>query len=587
MKMKITRTRRISQVFFFFLFIWLCIVNTLGESFWQLRGWPVNFFLRIDPLAAISTVLSTHALYSNLLWALIIIVFTIILGRFFCSWICPFGSLHHFVSYIAHNRKKTAEKIKLNQYRNTQNVKYIFLFVFLMAAAFPISTRSLQIGLLDPLPLFTRSINISLLPICDFFGVTAVNQRLYEGSFIIIAVFFLLTFLNFMIPRFFCRFICPLGAFMGIISRFALFRIGQNGKKCHECRHCEKFCGGGCNPSGEIHQSECVLCFNCMDDCIHETIRYQIQKSSAGEISGPEISRRAFIAAVGSSALLIPAERLSGITGPNWNPEIIRPPGTINEKDFLARCLKCGQCMRICPTNVIQPGNFKGGFESLWTPVLNFRTGTSGCQYNCVACGQSCPTAAIRPISLEEKQGEGEFKDKGHIKIGTAFFDRSRCLPWAMNLPCIVCQENCPASPKAIYTDEIFSPVRNGTCKIKKISGKHIELENASLSQGFYTSGDYYLTYENSKYKIAANDQNMIETTEPVLKGSDQHLNIVIRLQRPYMDIKKCTGCGICEHECPVHGRKAVRVSAEGESRSPEKRLFLDKNLQQGKIYEK
>ncbi len=581
--MKITSTRRISQIFFFILFIWFCIVNTLGDSFWQLRGWPVNLFLQLDPLTAIATVLSSHTLYAKLLWALLTIVLTIIIGRFFCSWLCPFGSLHHFVSYLAHGNKKTSEKIRLNRYRKTQSIKYIILIIFLIMAAFPLGSRSLQTGLLDPIPLFSRSINLFLLPILDSLTQITAAKRLYEGAWIIMAVFISLTLLNLVIPRFFCRFICPLGAFMGVISRFALFRIGHNENKCHECRRCERSCEGGCEPAGEIHHSECVLCFNCLDDCDHDTISYQTEKSSAGEITAPDISRRAFLTSIGSGVFMIPAVRLSGLTGPNWTHSVIRPPGAIEEKKFFERCLKCGQCMRICPTNVIQPGGLNAGIENLWTPVLNFRTGTSGCQYNCVACGQSCPTAAIRPITLEEKHGKDKFKKRGHIRIGTAFFDRSRCLPWAMNLPCIVCQENCPVSPKAIYTDEYFSPVRNGIHKIKKASGKYIELENANLQTGSYSTGDYYLTFENKKYKILENDSNKIKIAVPFSKGTGQTINIQVRLQRPYMDIKKCTGCGICEHECPVHGLKAVRVSAEGESRSPEKRLILKRNIPGGK----
>ena len=104
--------------------------------------------------------------------------------------------------------------------------------------------------------------------------------------------------------------------------------------------------------------------------------------------------------------------------------------------------------MRICPTNVIQPAGFEHGLESLWTPVLDFRVGTSGCQHNCIACGNLCPTAAIRPISLEERLGKDDFASRGPIRIGMAFVDRGRCLPWAMDRPCIVCQENCPVSPR-------------------------------------------------------------------------------------------------------------------------------------------
>jgi ferredoxin len=127
--------------------------------------------------------------------------------------------------------------------------------------------------------------------------------------------------------------------------------------------------------------------------------------SASGEITSPDISRRGFVVALISGVAFIPALRLSGKVGPNWDPGLMRPPGALPEEDFIARCLRCGQCMRICPTNIIQPAGMEGGLEGLWTPILNFRIGTSGCQLNCIACGQICPSAAIRPISLDEKLG--------------------------------------------------------------------------------------------------------------------------------------------------------------------------------------
>ena len=125
--------------------------------------------------------------------------------------------------------------------------------------------------------------------------------------------------------------------------------------------------------------------------------------------------------------------------------------------------------MRICPTNVIRPALLEAGVEGMWTPVLDFTSGTSGCQSNCVACGHLCPTAAIRPLSLEERMGLGEFKDKGPVRIGTAFVDKSRCLPWAMDRPCIVCQENCPVSPKAIFTREAFVAVQGAQGPFRRL----------------------------------------------------------------------------------------------------------------------
>jgi ferredoxin len=139
------------------------------------------------------------------------------------------------------------------------------------------------------------------------------------------------------------------------------------------------------------------------------------------------------LASAVSGAAAIPMLRIGGYLGDNWDPALVRPPGALSEKEFLSRCIKCGQCMRICPTNVIHPAGMQGGLEGLWTPVLNFRMGTSGCQFNCIACGNLCPTAAIRPISIDERLGKNRYAEQGPIKIGTAFVDRGRCLPWAMD----------------------------------------------------------------------------------------------------------------------------------------------------------
>jgi ferredoxin len=236
--------------------------------------------------------------------------------------------------------------------------------------------------------------------------------------------------------------------------------------------------------------------------------------------------------------------------------------------------------MRICPTNVIQPGGIEGGLENLWTPVLNNRIGSSGCQLNCVACGQVCPTSAIRPISLAEKLGKGEFAEAGPIKLGTAFFDRNRCLPWAMDKPCIVCEENCPVSPKAIYTREYFSTVRNGILTVKKVLGDTIETIESNLSIDKFSTGDYYCAVEGGeRRKITANTENSIKIFSDrkfeKIPAEGSKIEVQVRLQRPYVDIEKCIGCGVCEHECPVSGRKAVRVSAEGETRSADRKLLL------------
>ncbi len=580
--MKIITTRRISQIFFFGLFVWFCIVSSLGENINQLRGWPINMFLHMDPLVSVATILTTHTLYAPLILSLAVVILTIIFGRFFCGWVCPFGAIHQFVSHIAHNRKPAAKQIKLNDYSKGQNTKYYILILFLTMAAIPMAGASLQTGLLDPIPLVTRSFNLLLIPVIDRpFNFSSLMDRFYDGAWFVLLVFALLVMMNLYKPRFFCRYICPLGALFAILGRFSIWRIGKNNQqKCTNCKLCDKNCQGGCEPADKIKISECLLCFNCRDNCKDGLISYQTTASKAGEIRNPDINRRGFMFSIAGSLFAVPAIRLSNEIGSNWSASIIRPPGALSEEEFLKRCIKCGQCMRVCPTNVLQPASIKPGIENLWTPILNNRIGSSGCQYNCVACGQVCPTAAIRPITLDEKHGKGEFEKAGPIKMGTAFVDRGRCLPWSMNKPCIVCQENCPVSPKAIHTFDYFKTVRDGKFTVKNTTETMIETIESSMAEDKFSSGDYYCTIgEEKPRKIVSNSKNKLEI-DPADKftnipAKDSVFEIQIRLQGPEVDIEKCIGCGICEHECPVSGLKAIRVTAEGETRSNDRGLLL------------
>jgi len=562
-------------LFFFALFLWFCIVATVGERFWQIRNWPINWFLQLDPLVALSTILSTGKFYWSLHCALGTVVLTIIFGRYFCSWLCPFGSIHHFVGYLGNRNKKVADRIRLNRYRKAQCIKYLVLVFLLGMAAFPSLASTLQTGLLDPIPLVTRSVNLVLLPILDRgTSLTSVDARFYELGWLTLAVFGAAVLLNLVIPRFYCRFICPLGAFLGVISRFAIWRIGKTKSECINCKLCEKSCEGGCEPSSSIKIAECVLCFNCRDDCKHDLIAYQSFPSLAGEVPA-DISRRGFVLSLASGVFAAPAIRLSARVSSNWYSQVIRPPGALAEPEFLKRCIKCSQCMRVCPTNVIQPAGLEGGLEGLWTPVLNNRIGSSGCQLNCVACGQVCPTSAIRPITLDEKKGLGDFAEAGPIKLGAAFVDRDRCLPWSMGRPCIVCQENCPVSPKAIYTQDVFETVRDGIVTVKKAANDAIELDQR-IPSGKFGTGDYYILLEDgNRYKIASNTDASIGVSEGHLPSVSGKIEIQVRLQRPCVDVEKCIGCGVCEHECPVSGKRAIRVSAEGETRSEDRRLLL------------
>ena len=645
--MNIVTIRRISQTFFLLLFLWFCIVSSFGMEWWQLRGWPVNWFLQLDPLVALGTMLTTGTLYAGLAWGLVTIVLTILLGRFFCGWVCPFGTLHHLTGFFGKRGRSASHKVAINQYHHRQSLKYFFLLFLLSAAAGALladaarlafmnpasfwlllavtvcaaafavvkafSERrraeshcviliatwavlgfflgagqmlgaSLQTGLLDPLPLVHRSVNLVLLALADANPQKLFStQRYYQGAWVIGVVFLVAILLNLKRPRFYCRFLCPLGALFGLLGRFSLWRIGKKTDDCRHCKLCEVNCEGGCEPAAAIRTNECVLCMNCLHECTHDLITFSTQSSPSGEIVAPDLSRREVVTTLHSGVALVPMLNLSGQTARNYNPTVIRPPGALTEADFLRRCLKCGQCMRICPTNIIQPAGLEAGLEGIWTPLLNFRIGTSGCQLNCVACSIICPTAAIRPITLDEKRGRNDFAATGPIKIGTAFVDYGRCLPWAMDRPCIVCQENCPVSPKAIFVREFFSTLRGGALEVKKADALMVEFRDAVLSPDQLASGDYHVRSvkpgESERRIIVSNTANLVvvRPDRPFIPPPEPGaiLEIQVRLQRPQVDVKRCIGCGICEHECPVSGMRAIRVTAENESRSKAHSLLL------------
>ena len=587
--MKVTTARRISQIFFLLLFVWLCAVSTSGTAWYQKGGWPVNWVLQLDPLVAVGVALAAGALTLGLLWALATITLTVLFGRAFCGWLCPFGTLHQYMGWVGRRGKPIQARLLVNRYRPWQSAKYYILIVVLAAAGVSAFTGwqgsmgSLLTGLLDPIPLMARSVNLVALPILDHDAHTLwTTDRLTDGVWVIGTIFIAALLLNLWIPRFYCRFVCPTGALLGVLSRVSILRVGRRPDPCTLCGLCEANCEGACSPATQIRSSECVMCLNCLDDCHHDAIGYSPIRSP-GEIAGPDISRRGVLMSLASGLAAAPLLRLGGTITTNWPAALVRPPGSLAESRFLKRCIKCGQCMRVCPTNVIQPAGMELGFENLWTPVLNNRIGTSGCQLNCVACGGICPTGAIRPITLAEKLGAGEFAERGPIRMGTAFVDRGRCLAWAMDRPCIVCQEVCPVSPKAIGADEAVQTVRNGVLTVRESSPEYVVVSGVQLEADIWSTGHYTVKAvddpDSQRRRIVQQTADMIRIDGnwpwDLPPAPESQVIVEVHLKRPVVDPARCIGCGVCEHECPVSGQRAIRVTAENESRSRQRSLLL------------
>jgi ferredoxin len=515
--LRITSIRIIVQAVMFALFLSFTCLTTFA----QLDRWPglrlwLGKFLEIDPLIAVATAITTHTVYKGLLWSLVVLIPTLLLGRFFCGWICPYGTLHHFVGWLFRARQARrhegteahGDAGPPNRYRRSQQVKYYILAAMLVAAIF----GALQIGLLDPICLVYRSFAGSLVPALNMpaphlFG----DYRFNSGAWLIGLLLFGLVAANLVYPRLFCRVLCPLGALLGVLSRLGWWRIERDPAACHGCDQCRLHCEGACDPHAQLRRAECLVCFNCIEDCPQGALRFALFPPRAGEVAGPDLSRRKLVFAGLTGLAFYPLARSSGRVTRDFSSQVIRPPGSLEELAFLERCVKCDQCVRVCPTNVIQPACFEAGLEGLWTPVLNFRIGH--CQMYCTACGHVCPTGAIQRLSVAEKLGLGEFAERGPIRLGTAHIDVSRCLPHSAGIPCQVCEEVCPTSPKAIHTGQHRRRLRRGRGRAESLSEDAVPL--------------------------------------------------------PRVDPTLCTGCGICERECPVVGdRRAIYVTAEGETRS-------------------
>lgn len=533
------------------LFLFFLVITDLR----YLKGWPVSLFLEMTPLVAVATALTTHTIYRNLFWGLVIIAITMMLGRVWCNWMCPFGILHHIFGNIRPARN-TKDAIEVNRYRPIYALKYYILAAMIaMAGLWVVPTlyhapgkivgayqgdtlketgparvvaavgvglsesaqeskegnSSLQIGLLDPIALTVRSLTTSVLPTVHK-GTESIytENREYWFGWVVGLIFVGFLVANWWIPRFFCRAICPLGALLGLFSRFSLWRIDRDPVRCTDCDLCLKACEGASDPHKDLRKSECFVCLNCIDDCPHDALSFRFLPRKASEVTWPAVGRRELVLAGLFGLFFFPMARLSGGVRKNFSKYVIRPPGSVAEDEFLRRCIKCDQCIRVCPTNVLQPATFEAGVEGLWTPIMISKMGW--CELNCTLCSQVCPTGAIREISIAEKLGVGPFEAKGPIKTGTAFYNHGRCLPWAMDTHCVVCEEVCPVSPKAIFTRNV---------KVTDRWGNPLELK------------------------------------------------------RPYIDAEKCIGCGICEHECPVKDDPAVYVTAIGETRGKDRSLLL------------
>lgn len=497
------RLRQTTQVLALGLFLYL-FVFVPPQSAWS------DLFYRLDPLVTLTATLAGRTLLLGLAWAGLTLLLTLIFGRAWCGWLCPFGTVLEWLSPKRHRSQRPgAQPPKPPE--GWRNIKYLLLFVILFAALLGNQT----LLFLDPITIMTRTMATTIWPLLRY-AVYQVEAALYQIEFLwgpldwlhqavvyplfqdveavfvqagpIFLFFALIVALNWWAERFWCRYLCPLGGLLGLVSKVALVRR-EVGHECVACVLCTQNCPTATIDPAQGYRSdpaECTVCYDCMVSCPREGIAFRRPtpgwRPAAWQTYDP--GRRTVMASLGLAGLGVALAGVEPVIK-RQPATLIRPPGT-TLTGFASLCIRCGECVRVCPTQGLQPSLFEGGWQNLMTPRLVPRLGY--CSYNCHACGQVCPTGAIPNLTLEEKQG---------TKTGLARIDRDRCLPWAYNTPCIVCEEACPIPDKAIRLEEVETVDAQG---------------------------------------------------EP------------ITLQRPIMVRERCIGCGICEYQCPLGGEAAIRV---------------------------
>jgi MauM/NapG family ferredoxin protein len=502
--------RIFSQIFFFCLFLSLLLATHFSGK--DYIG-PVETFFHFDPLLALTTLIASREFLRVFFWALIPVILTFLFGRYICGWVCPFGAVLQFISYAFKRAKLHVPRLEETR---LLFLKYAVLIIVLAACIFALDL----VGYMDPLSFLYRSFimvvlpalavagdaTASVLPVIGFaaFGNNlsetvqnlTINKMFHQGL-LIGSMFLTVILLNLYRERFWCRYLCPAGALFALLARWNLVKVKVNEEKCTQCSICTLHCQTQATPfpNRNWQPGECVYCYSCASRCPTKAITFPILASPA-DTKFIDIPRRKWIFSTVLGLTIVPLFRISS-SAKRPSEKLIRPPGALPEPQFLAACVKCGECMKVCPTNALQPASNQAGPEGLWTPVLVPKIGY--CEYYCSLCTQVCPTGAIKELKLREKT---------KVRIGSAWINKNRCLPYVLGRSCTVCEEKCPTSPKAI---------------------------------------------------------KLVETDMMMPDGSWAPQEV------PIVDLDLCIGCGICETKCPVNDDPAIYCTSLGESRSPEK----------------
>jgi ferredoxin len=410
------RIRQVVQYAALFLFLAM-MVRTLTLAA-GLQHVGANLFSRLNPLQAIMAMIGGRELIANYWPALLTVGVTLVFGRVWCAWWCPLGAVLELFGF-------KGRRIK---WQGMRQWKYVILFTLLVMSLF----GYLAFMYFEPITMIVRGITAFFKPLVEYlrledkelFSLPAINWWIMAAPFVLALV------LNLVEKRFWCRYLCPLGALIGLGSKFSWIQRRVSQMSCVQCGDCAAICPMGAISPDQDYTSdpaECIGCMDCAVPCPKAAITFERQPWPQFISHEFDPGRREALATlgVGAASVALLGTNVGDVKGAK--AKVLRPPGAQHD-DFLGMCIRCGQCMEACPQTALLPAMFEGGWDAMWTPIMDpFESGY--CDYDCNICGQICPSQAIPKLSLEEKR---------KAVIGTALVNFDTCVR------CMDCLEQCP-----------------------------------------------------------------------------------------------------------------------------------------------
>ncbi len=420
-------------------------------------------------------------LAANFIVVAVLVAVTLLMGRIYCSVICPLGTYQDCVAWLwrklfQHGRAKY-HHIENPLIHNVIRGFFLVLFVVLILCGMvgvasliaPYSSYvRMVLTMLQPLYLIGNNALAYVSERMGSYAFYEVEVWMFSGIVLIITLitWLVISFMAARWGRLYCNSICPVGSVLGLLARFSWLKPRIANSKCVHCGLCERGCKAQAikitRDSTSIDYTRCVDCFDCLEACKHgamefgglrskvkgqrtnETNRTNNSQSSMvngqSSIVNPQSSRRSFLltalSAGAGAALAQTGKKMDGglaVIEDRVIPERqtpILPPGAQSAEHYAKHCTACQLCVSECPNDVLRASTDLLHFMQ---PVMSYEHGY--CREECHKCSDVCPTGAIKLVDAAQKTS---------TKVGQAHWIKKNCIPVTDGVDCGNCARHCP-----------------------------------------------------------------------------------------------------------------------------------------------